>query len=205
MGTLQIARPCHEDWDRMTPSPGGRTCDACRLEVVDVSASAPGDRRARLRELHQRLAQRPLERLCVRGESDGRGRILSPAHRRLLTDAFACMLAMTIAGCAGSGPALDGAHGEPTSAPVTQGARTPGAGGTAGTHAGSVEPAHAQPPAPVSPGNGYDGRIMGEATVPEPAHAQALTPRPVMGVICVPQGATPPPAPVRPVSQSTTG
>lgn len=34
---LQIAVPCHEDWDRMSLSSQGRFCEQCTKEVVDFS------------------------------------------------------------------------------------------------------------------------------------------------------------------------
>jgi len=34
---LSIPEPCHENWDRMTPTQQGRFCNACAKEVVDFS------------------------------------------------------------------------------------------------------------------------------------------------------------------------
>jgi len=35
---LSIPQPCHEDWDKMTPTEKGRHCESCQKEVVDFSA-----------------------------------------------------------------------------------------------------------------------------------------------------------------------
>lgn len=35
---LSIPQPCHEDWDKMTPTEKGRHCQSCQKEVVDFSA-----------------------------------------------------------------------------------------------------------------------------------------------------------------------
>lgn len=34
---LTIAEPCHEDWDKMTPSEKGRFCGSCQKQVVDFT------------------------------------------------------------------------------------------------------------------------------------------------------------------------
>jgi len=34
---LQISKPCHEDWDNMTPVEKGRFCSSCQKQVVDFS------------------------------------------------------------------------------------------------------------------------------------------------------------------------
>jgi type IX secretion system substrate protein len=34
---LQIPKPCHEDWDNMTPVEKGRFCSSCQKQVVDFS------------------------------------------------------------------------------------------------------------------------------------------------------------------------
>ena len=35
---LSIPQPCHEDWDKMTPTEKGRHCQSCQKEVVDFTA-----------------------------------------------------------------------------------------------------------------------------------------------------------------------
>lgn len=37
---LSIPKPCHEDWDKMTPNEQGRHCDHCQKTVVDFSAKS---------------------------------------------------------------------------------------------------------------------------------------------------------------------
>lgn len=35
--TIRIEKPCHEDWDAMTPTEQGRFCGSCRKNVTDFS------------------------------------------------------------------------------------------------------------------------------------------------------------------------
>jgi hypothetical protein len=70
--------------------------------VIDLTGHPPAVGRMLMRELRDRLGgDVPI---CVRGDGDGRGRLLTPAGRRLLTNGFAAMLAISIAGCTGDGP-----------------------------------------------------------------------------------------------------
>ena len=34
---IQIPKPCHEDWNKMTPKEQGRFCDSCCKIVVDFT------------------------------------------------------------------------------------------------------------------------------------------------------------------------
>jgi hypothetical protein len=106
MSQLHIDSPCHEDWSRMTPTERGRHCAKCSKEVLDLTKSSASAARREMAAIQERLQSQPAMHVCVRGENDGRGRVLTPAHRRLLTNAFAAMVAMTVAGCTGSGPAV---------------------------------------------------------------------------------------------------
>jgi CarboxypepD_reg-like domain/Carboxypeptidase regulatory-like domain/Secretion system C-terminal sorting domain len=36
--TLSIPEPCHEDWNKMTPSQQGRFCGSCQKDVIDFTA-----------------------------------------------------------------------------------------------------------------------------------------------------------------------
>lgn len=38
---LKIEKPCHEDWEKMTPNEKGRFCDACKKTVIDLTQSTP--------------------------------------------------------------------------------------------------------------------------------------------------------------------
>jgi hypothetical protein len=108
MTAPRIAEPCHEPWTAMTPNREGRHCATCDKTVVDVSAMAPRAARAYLdRELPARLARG--ERVCVRAQADGSGRLLRPGvTRRMLTNGLALMLA-----AAGGLAALGAAEEEP--------------------------------------------------------------------------------------------
>ncbi len=92
---LQISTPCHEDWSRMTPNAAGRHCEQCALTVTDLTTmSAPAARAVLAR------AATATTHLCVRADTDRRGRILLPGiTRRLLTNGLAAVLAMAVAGC----------------------------------------------------------------------------------------------------------
>ena len=35
--TLYIPKPCHENWDKMTPTQQGKFCSSCNKQVVDFS------------------------------------------------------------------------------------------------------------------------------------------------------------------------
>lgn len=109
-----IASPCHEAWDAMSPNAQGRHCAVCDKTVVDLAGMAHADAQRYLaRDLPQRLAAG--DQVCVRAHTDRKRRLLRPGQR-LLTNAFAGMLAMTVAGALGMGPMV-GAAETPTPDP----------------------------------------------------------------------------------------
>lgn len=38
---LKIEKPCHENWENMTPNEKGRFCDSCKKTVIDFTQSTP--------------------------------------------------------------------------------------------------------------------------------------------------------------------
>jgi hypothetical protein len=113
MTTLHIPKPCHENWDAMTPQERGRHCDVCDKTVVDVTRMRPSEGRRFLGKLRDDLAAGA--HVCVRAHADAAGKLLAPsATRRLLTNGLAAVLAVAMAGCHGSGPSVGQAQPAPT-------------------------------------------------------------------------------------------
>ncbi|MBA2481176.1 MAG: hypothetical protein H0V44_10985 [Planctomycetes bacterium] len=205
---LHIPKPCHEDWAAMHPNERGRHCASCDKTVVDVTRMGVGQVRAFMSDLQRTLPAGA--QVCVRAYADPRGRLIAPsAARRLLTNGLAAMLAMTMAGCGGSGPAV----GQPAQgAGGPEGARQ--AQGPSPRHAikgemavmpnrGSAQPQRAAGgprdpvvcPVPVTPGS--DAVLQGEVMLPDPAiqaqdpvqretmQPQPMQPQPMMGAPAV--------------------
>jgi hypothetical protein len=197
MATVHIPKPCHEDWERMSPNQRGRHCAVCDKTVVDVTRMTPSAGRTFIaEELPRRLAAGA--HLCVRAHADLRGRLLAPGiTRRLLTNGLAAVLAMTIAGCQGEGPTVTSNAGTgsaqgpaQTTTPVQrggQGQAVPRSGPQLQGEPtvelqpmpGLVAPLRVQPP-PVEP-------VKGDAKpVARPAqHPMQGAPAPVPHVECV--------------------
>lgn len=112
-----IVSPCHEAWDTMSPNAQGRHCAVCDKTVVDLAGMAQAEARRYLsQDLPRRLAAG--DQICVRAHTDRKRRLLHPGQR-LLTNAFAGMLAMTVAGALGLGPMLQAADApKPAPEPV---------------------------------------------------------------------------------------
>lgn len=86
-GSFQIAEPCHESWNKMTPEAQGRFCAACQRCVVDFTAKTPeqiksiyeqegGDVCGRVRASQLNAAARP----AVRGVASRILRGLKPVQ-----------------------------------------------------------------------------------------------------------------------------
>jgi hypothetical protein len=60
---VSIPKPCHEDWNTMSPKEQGRFCDKCCKTVVDFSDKSP-------EEVQQILQSRLHEKLCGRFRND---------------------------------------------------------------------------------------------------------------------------------------
>lgn len=57
--TIHISKPCHEDWQQMTPQEKGRYCDRCCLVVTDFTAMSQ-------QEIIHYLSERKQQRVCGR-------------------------------------------------------------------------------------------------------------------------------------------
>lgn len=155
---FRIDRPCHEDWDAMTPEAGGRRCEACERVVVDLTSLPPGA----ARDLLERRTAAG-ERVCVRAHAAPDGRLRLPpgrrSRRRRLTPALAALLGMGaslgLAACQEAEPVMG------TPAPV--------------------------PPPAVGPERPSSTPTMGEVCVPPPVHRGPPPPGPVlMGDVAAP-------------------
>lgn len=56
---LTIPKPCHEDWDKMTPNQKGRFCDLCSKTVMDFTGKTP-------EEIKTYLIENKGQRVCGR-------------------------------------------------------------------------------------------------------------------------------------------
>ena len=113
MSELHIPTPCQESWDAMTPTADGRHCASCNHAVIDLTIMSVTAGQRVLNDVKRAAKHDQHPRTCVRGHVDPSGRIVV-GHRRLLTQGLAAMLACTLAGCAGDGPALQTAPEKPT-------------------------------------------------------------------------------------------
>ncbi|RYZ28432.1 MAG: hypothetical protein EOO10_09570 [Chitinophagaceae bacterium] len=72
---LSIPKPCHENWDAMTPAEQGRFCGACKKTVVDFSNMAD-------REVAQ-FFKRPISGMCGRFHPDQLDRTIEMPTKRI--------------------------------------------------------------------------------------------------------------------------
>lgn len=96
---LEIAQPCPERWDQMTPGPTGRQCARCEKQVHDLSVLTS--------KQIERLLDRSDGQLCVRLTRRADGSLLTrpqPAPRSLAW-ITASLLAAGVDACAQSAPA----------------------------------------------------------------------------------------------------
>lgn len=151
MADLHIPTPCHEDWSAMTAADRGRHCAKCDKTVLDLTTLPAPQGRQELARLHERVQGG--DHVCVRGHADRRGRLIATARRRLLTNGLAAVLAMTIAGCQGSGPAVP-----PTS--------------TTGATSSQPQPQ----PQPADPGKSTTIEQQHQTATPQPAMPGGVAP-----------------------------
>ena len=76
MSKPHISKPCHEDWDAMTPQSGGRYCNECDKTVIDFTGWADD-------EISTYLSQHAGEKICGRFFDDQLNEKLSPLHARM--------------------------------------------------------------------------------------------------------------------------
>jgi len=174
---FHIPQPCHEDWERMSPSARGRHCAACDKEVLDLTGMEPARARRVLEGAASRADGAGLD-LCVRVPVDGRRRLLVGGLRRhVLSNGLALMLAFGAAGC----HALAGQEGAvpPVPSPATEDESVEPAGERpqpGETPVGGA-PAEGAPPMPVEPERlmgrlralPRDHAVLGEVMVEPPA------------------------------------
>lgn len=60
---IQIPKPCHEDWNLMTPNQQGRFCDSCAKSVVDFT-------QMKTPEIQQYFIQNQGKKVCGRFNND---------------------------------------------------------------------------------------------------------------------------------------
>lgn len=166
---MHIAKPCHEDWNRMSPNDQGRHCAVCEKTVVDLTPLTVGERRERLAGISQDVRQG--KRVCVRGRVDRDGSL--SGSRRMLTGGMAMLLAMTFAGCQGEGPQVATPNQPQQVQPVEQ-PPLPGEATIPQQTMGMMAPIQVQP-APVEPAHVLRGDVaeplpakMGEMACPTP-------------------------------------
>ncbi len=104
MSNLRIDSPCAAEWNAMRPVSGGRHCSLCAQKVIDLTCLAPAARDTEMARITARIQAG--ERVCIRAPATRDGRLLSQS-RRILSGGMAALLAMTMAGCQGSGPDTD--------------------------------------------------------------------------------------------------
>ena len=138
---MHIAKPCHEDWNRMSPNDQGRHCAACEKTVVDLVPLSVGERRERLAGISQEVRQG--KRVCVRGRVDRDGSLAG--SRRLLTGGMALLLAVTFAGCQGEGPQVTAQTPQQTQQPAEP-LPVPGEASAPPETMGFMAPAQIEPP-----------------------------------------------------------
>jgi hypothetical protein len=180
MTPLHIPLPCSADFNAMPADGRGRRCGTCSTVVVDLVGIPALEERALLSELLREVDAG--RRVCVHARTDAAGVLQPPPrHRRLLTNGLAGLMAMAIAGCQGSGPAI---------APAT----TP----TASATADPVAITSAQPTAASAPATAATISSAGAATPASAAPAGAPS-----AATVVPLAAAPTPVPM--VQVRTTG
>ena len=110
---ITIAHPCQEEWDEMAPRGDGRHCARCAQTVVDLTTLAPAELDAFLTAAQERQRAEPQQQLCLRIRAQQGGVRVAGAQsarparlRRRLTNGMATLMAMSLAGCAGSVPPL---------------------------------------------------------------------------------------------------
>jgi hypothetical protein len=201
MTDLLIPKPCHENWDAMSPRDDGRHCATCAKTVVDLTVFDAEDGARVLARIHAQVSAHA--HICVRAPADAGGRIVLPARavavphsrprqtrgRRLLTNGLAAVLAMVVAGDLAS--AADSGNAPSATAPISAGppdiTRTPDPDGQDGTPVIRT-PVEVAPPVTV---------MQGDAAVPDPqpqpkpsATTGAVVPLPhmvVSGTVALPR------------------
>lgn len=72
---LSIPKPCHENWERMTPEDKGRFCGACQKTVIDFTGMSDA-------QLAQ-FFKKPTGPVCGRFDASQINRVVDVPHKRL--------------------------------------------------------------------------------------------------------------------------
>lgn len=88
---ISIPQPCHEDWNKMTPTEQGRYCSSCQKCVVDFTRFTD-------RQLYEFFSKHQGQKICGQVNNSQLNRlILPPQQRTLIFKKYYAFIGLTIA------------------------------------------------------------------------------------------------------------